>query len=215
LRQYLQALRASMRLPPGRISRLPDGIAALLARIGDWNRSALFDRASLRMLEQGNVGAPRAIARLLGRMPRDVPEFIDAATARLARRAAEADWMLALARFLLALVWLVTAVVSLLVFPHAQSYALLARVGVDTALQPLLLFGAAGFDLALGVLTLMPPARAARRRMLWLAQIALILFYTLVITWRLPQFWAHPFGPLLKNLPMLALLLMLWVRDRD
>jgi hypothetical protein len=204
-----------MQLPPGTILRLPDGIAALLARMGDWNSNALFDRASLRMLEQGNVAPPRAIVRLLGRTPRDVPGFVDTATATLARRAAEVDWMLGLARFSLAFVWLATGVVSLLVFPHAESYALLARVGVDGTFQPLLLFGAAGFDLALGALTLAPPARAVRRRMLWLAQIALMLFYMLVIAWRLPEFWSHPFGPLLKNFPMLALLLFLWVRDRD
>ena len=28
--------------------------------------------------------------------------------------------------------------------------------------------------------------------------------------WRLPEFWLHPHGPMLKNLPMLALLLLLW-----
>jgi uncharacterized protein YbjT (DUF2867 family) len=215
LRDYLQALRASMQLPPGRIFRLPDGIAALLARMGDWSHNALFDRASLRMLEQGNVAAPRAMKRLLGRMPRDVPEFVDAATGRLARQAAEIAWLLGLARLSLAFVWLATGVVSLLVFPHAESYALLARVGVDTVLQPILLIGAAALDLALGVLTLAPPAQEARRRMLWLAQMVLMLFYMGVIAWRLPEFWSHPFGPLLKNFPMLALLIVLWVRDRD
>jgi uncharacterized protein YbjT (DUF2867 family) len=213
--QYLQALRASMQLAPNRISRLPDGIAELLARMGDLSATALFDRAALKMLEQGNVAEPTAIARLLGRMPRDVPEFLDARTASLVRRDAEMDWLLVLARLSLAIVWIATGVVSLVVFPHADSYALLARVGVGTALQPLLLFGAAGFDLALGILTLAPPAQAVRRRVLWLAQIALMLFYMIVIAWKLPEFWSHPFGPLLKNFPMLALLALLWQRDRD
>jgi hypothetical protein len=45
-----------------------------------------------------------------------------------------------------------------------------------------------------------------RRRWLWWAQIALIVVYTLIITIRLPEFWLHPFGPMLKNLPLLAVL---------
>ena len=37
----------------------------------------------------------------------------------------------------------------------------------------------------------------------------MILAYTVLITWRLPEFWWHPYGPVLKNLPLLALLLLL------
>ena len=59
-------------------------------------------------------------------------------------------------------------------------------------------------DIVLGVASL-----AVRRRWVWWAQIALILGYTLIITWRLPEFWAHPYGPILKNVPILAMLLLL------
>ena len=39
--------------------------------------------------------------------------------------------------------------------------------------------------------------------------------YTVVITVWLPEFWAHPFGPVLKNLPLLAaLLLVLQLEDQ-
>ena len=44
---------------------------------------------------------------------------------------------------------------------------------------------------------------------MWWAQIALILAYTAIITWHLPEFWAHPYGPVLKNVPILAALLLL------
>jgi hypothetical protein len=56
------------------------------------------------------------------------------------------------------------------------------------------------------VLCLWPPRR---RRALWLVQAALIVFYSAVITLRLPEFWLHPYGPVLKNLPILALLALL------
>jgi hypothetical protein len=38
---------------------------------------------------------------------------------------------------------------------------------------------------------------------------ALIVGYSLIITIRLPEYWLHPFGPLLKNLPMLAAIFLL------
>jgi hypothetical protein len=69
----------------------------------------------------------------------------------------------------------------------------------------LLLVGAIGTDLAFGAMTLLP----WRPRWLWPAQIAVVLTYTLIITWRLPLLWLEPFGPVAKNLPILALLLLL------
>jgi hypothetical protein len=49
----------------------------------------------------------------------------------------------------------------------------------------------------------------ARNRWLWRLQIAVVIFYTLVISWYLPEYWAHPYGPVLKNVPILVLLIML------
>jgi hypothetical protein len=53
-----------------------------------------------------------------------------------------------------------------------------------------------------------------RRRWLWSAQIALVLVYTAIITWKLPALWLEPFGPVVKNLPILALLLLLRQLER-
>ena len=58
-----------------------------------------------------------------------------------------------------------------------------------------------------------PGTRA--RRLLWRGQAGLIVLYTVIISWRLPEFWLHPYGPLLKNLPMLAVLLLLYTLEPD
>jgi DoxX-like family len=42
-------------------------------------------------------------------------------------------------------------------------------------------------------------------------QAGVILCYTAIITIWLPQYWLHPFGPVLKNLPIL---LLLWLLHR-
>jgi len=110
---------------------------------------------------------------------------------------------LRLLRLSLAAVWLGTAAVCLWGYPMAQSMALLAPLGVQGALAQALVVAAALLDAALGLATLFWPSR-----WLWRAQMALVLGYTAVITATLPQFWLHPFAPVLKNLPLLAIL---WV----
>ena len=40
------------------------------------------------------------------------------------------------------------------------------------------------------------------------------LAYTFILTLHLPGFWLHPFGPLAKNLPFLALIWLLFEIDR-
>jgi hypothetical protein len=82
-------------------------------------------------------------------------------------------------------------------------------VGITGVWAPIALYGASLLDLALGVATL--ALRQARR--LWQFQITVILIYSAVITWYLPEFWVHPFGPIAKNIPILALLVLLWVTE--
>jgi hypothetical protein len=40
-----------------------------------------------------------------------------------------------------------------------------------------------------------------------------VLGYTAIITLRLPEFWLHPYGPVVKNLPFLVALWMLAMLD--
>jgi hypothetical protein len=66
------------------------------------------------------------------------------------------------------------------------------------------MYGASAANIAFGILILLP----RRPAWLWSAQIAIVLAYT-AITWRLPALSLEPFGPVAKNLPILALLLPL------
>jgi len=87
------------------------------------------------------------------------------------------------------------------------------RTGVPAALAPAALVAAALLDLAFGVLV--PMLHGRRRRWLWRAQAALIVFYSIAIALRLPEYWVHPYGPLLKNLPILAVLVALDVLEDE
>ncbi len=211
---YLQALRQGLGLRPAATLSVPRPLVALAARIGDHLPAALLDSAAWQMLERGNSADAADTAALLGRPPRAAADFIAPGAAPGLRLQAQLGWLLPLLRLSLALVWLLTAAVSLGLYPVEQSLALLGRAGVPQALRPLALYGAAGLDLLLGVLTLWPFLQPARRRWLWMAQALLMGLYTLIISLRLPEFWLHPYGPLSKNLPMLGVLALLWTLDQ-
>ena len=105
------------------------------------------------MLQRGNVAPPTAARELLGRPPRAASDFSCPPTRPMrARRRRSA--LLPLLRASVALVWIVTGIVSLGIYPVEQSYELLARTGVPGACAPLALYGAALLDLVLGVATL-------------------------------------------------------------
>jgi uncharacterized protein YbjT (DUF2867 family) len=206
---YLAALRTAMGMNKLRVLPLPGGLARLLARFGRWLPGGLLDPEALRMLDRGNTGDPGPLLRLLGRPARPIASFVTAPRAERAR--AKLDWLLPILRISIAAVWIVTAIVSAFVYPVADSVELLARTGIPEALRPLMLYGASAFDMLLGLGILF----LKRRRWLWLAQLGLIGFYTVVIAWKLPEFLVHPYGPLTKNLPMLAAIWLLYQLEDD
>ena len=204
-REFLAALRRGMRLSAAHFLPVPMALVRAGAAIAEHVPRFTFDREALDMLERGNVASPAAIENVLQKSPRPVDTFISPQQARTTATAARLAWLLPLLRVSVALVWIVTGIVSLGVYPVAESYALLARVGLTGAAAAVALYGAALLDLAFGVGAL----ALRRRRWLWRAQIALILGYTIIITVWLPEFWLHPYGPVLKNLPLLAAILLL------
>jgi uncharacterized protein YbjT (DUF2867 family) len=210
LREYLAVLRRAMRLGEPWFVGVPPAFVRAAAAIGEKTSGALLDRESLAMLERGNVASPQVITSVLGRPPRAPEQFLDAHGARAAANEARLAWLLPLLRYAIAIVWIVTGIVSLGVYPVEASYDLLARVGLTGAVASIALYGAAVLDLAFGIGCLV----LRRRLWLWRAQIALIAGYTAIISIFLPEFWLHPYGPLTKNLPMLAAILVLHEFDK-
>jgi uncharacterized protein YbjT (DUF2867 family) len=206
LREYLATLRRSLGLGRARYIRVPIRVMRLTARAAELLPRSLLNGETLEMLLRGNTGDARPLQGILGRKTRAPDQFITPDAIDAMRISAQLRWLLPLLRYSVALVWIVTGIVSLGPFPVSSSYELLARVGVSGALAPVLLYGAALMDLAFGLATLL----VKRRRFVWLAQAAAIVLYTIIITAKLPEFWLHPFGPLLKNVPLLAAILVLY-----
>jgi len=111
--------------------------------------------------------------------------------------------------WVLALVWLGTAAASL--HDGGQAGATLLRptgLGANEALAVVWLGGA--WDVAVGLALLLRPGRLTA-----LVAAASVVAMTVIATLVLPGLWLDPFGPLLKNLPLLVLLRQLGGPGKD
>ena len=107
-----------------------------------------------------------------------------------------------LLRLSLAAVWLCTAIVSVIEL-NGQSRQVLADAGIASPpwLVQSLIVGGAAADLLVGIALWRWPGRTS-----YIAALALMAAMTLAATVLQPGLWLHPLGPLLKNLPIAALL---------
>ncbi|SFO03357.1 Nucleoside-diphosphate-sugar epimerase [Nitrosospira briensis] len=210
LQRYLSELRRLMGFGPATFLHVPIPLIDTTAQFGQRLGKGLLDVETWQMLQRGNTADPGPTRELLGREPRPVKEFTSRWQAEELRISALLSWLQLVLRMSLAAVWLVAGIVSMGVYPVDESYAMLARVGITGSIAPVALYGAAALDFAFGLGTLF----LQRRRLLWIAQATLIGVYTITITFFLPEFWLHPFGPLIKNLPILATILLLYQLEK-
>ena len=115
----------------------------------------------------------------------------------------EAQWF----RWAIAFVWLATAISVLHPAYRAIGSATLSRLGLPDWLMPMACAG----ELVLGLRVALGPART------WITvlQIAGITFFTLILAGVEPLLLAHPYGVLSKNLPMIALIGVAWLLERE
>jgi hypothetical protein len=212
-REYLARLRRALGFG-GRalVLPLPEFLFRWSAAIAGFIPGSSLDRETAGMLLAGSSGDSAPFARLLGRPPRAVDEFVSASQRDPLRCEAALGVWLPVLRWALGLVWIATGIVSLGLYPVQDSLALLGRVGLHGAPALAALYGAAVLDLVLGVLTIASTSRV--RRWVWAVQIGLILGYTALISIFLPEYWLHPYGPIAKNLPLLAAIALLWSLER-
>lgn len=209
LKEFLRRLRNRMRLPPTRCITIPAALMRVAASIAEYLPGSLLDRDTLAMLNAGNIAPATDTKQLLHGSPRAPEELIGEDERATTLREAQLAWLLPMLRVSIALVWIWTGIVSLGLYPPRASYELLGRVGIGATLAPLMLYGAAILDLLIGLAILV----MRHRRWLWLLQLAVILGYTVIISFKLPEFWLHPYGPLSKNVVMLAAIYLLYTLE--
>jgi hypothetical protein len=112
-------------------------------------------------------------------------------------------------RVALAILWIGSGLVGILT-PMTQSQALFASAALPSAVVAPLVWVASAVDLLLGVLALIAWRPAVIAALMGVS----LLIYTVFAGVLLPSLWLEPFGGLLKNLPLLPVILVMGILSR-
>lgn len=102
----------------------------------------------------------------------------------------------------LSMLWLYSGLVPIL-FNQTDSLNMLHRMHIGQGLDWFLFIGASVLDVIYGILIL---TKFRQNPYLWLIQFATVALYSILIAIFLPENFTHPFAPLIKNLPIMAIL---------
>lgn len=204
LRELMTRYRSWLGFGPARFVSIPMPVMRALGRIGDFAGSGPVSTASLAQIAAGNAADGDAFARAVQFRPRSVANAMrDRAAGVQDRWHARLFFLAPAIRLGLALIWLASALLGLFA-GRARTLEMLAAIGAPQSLAFPLQLGTALLDLAIAALVL----RDSRARTATPIQVAVVLSYTLGLTLALPSLWTDPLGPLLKNLPILLLILV-------
>jgi hypothetical protein len=109
-----------------------------------------------------------------------------------------------LCRLSLSVLWLFTAATSFW-WGRGIGYEVLALQNIQGEFADWCINAGSLFDALIGVWLL----TAYKRKECYRIQIMLIVSYSILLSLIAPGFWLHPFGPITKNIPILALLFLL------
>ncbi len=201
LRELLQGLRENMGLPRTLFLNVPIPVIRLAAKFGDCVGHGALSGETLSMLMQGNTAPTEQTCSVLGRPPRYALGFAANNDSVALRTRALDSWLRPTMHFVLAMMWITAGIVSW-VYAKELGLELLGKLGIPDVLTLPVFIASCGFNLVLGVLSLFHPSRR-----LWMVQLFVVLFYTLALTLVSPTLWHDPFGALVKNLPIMVVLI--------
>ena len=95
--------------------------------------------------------------------------------------------------------------------PIARVTTLLAGLGITGGAGLVVLWATCLLDMAVGAALIL----RWRPAFVGVVQIVIVLLYTIGLTWAEPALWADPFGPLLKNLPILVAIAILAALEHE
>lgn len=206
-KQMLRALRGWMGLRPAIPLGLPRPLARLMGTVGDAMRLGPISRTAVDQLSQG-VHAPHALTE--GPQPRAFSDIL------LAQPCGTQDlWharlylMRPVLRLVLAAMWLASGLIGL-TLPAAQFLPLVPDTLPDTLLIVMARAGGLA-DLAIAAALL----RGWRPRLMTAVQFGMIAAYTVAFTTLNPALWLLPLGGLLKNVPLLVLIGIAAIVERE
>lgn len=208
LHEMLRSYRAQLGLGRAYFVSVPLPLIRIAATFGDAVKSGALSTETLNMLLRGNRGDTEGITHILGHVPRPLSDFISSKESSPLRTDAVMQWLRPMLLLSIAAMWITAGIFSWR-YAGESGLALLGRLGLAPDMAQMAFAGACLLDIGLGIATLRPT------RAIWTLQLAVIGFYTAALSFAAPQLWLDPFGPLVKNLPLAALILGLMSMESE
>lgn len=211
LTQTVQAYRNWLGLGTVPVLKIPLWFVAVVARLGDLCKLDPITTTALAQFSTRLTGDAAGFAAATGVQVRGLGDI-------LARRPAEAQdlWHARLylarpvIRLTLAVLWLVSGVLGL--FAESSTYAtVLAPITQNPLLLSIAALATSAIDLAIAAALF----AGWRLKLFTIIQFVMVLGYTAGLTLLAPQLWGDLFGGVLKNLPILALILVHGILERE
>lgn len=204
LKSIVARYRAWLGRPPAAALHLPLPLVRLVCRLGDFFGRGPLSTAALKQIEYGNAGRETGFIDTIGFEPANLARRLQARPAQTQDLWHARLYLLRpLLRGILVILWLASGLLGL---AKLESFALplLTGAGLPVELAMVMAVGTSLLDLVIaGLLTV-----NWRPRLTGLLQLAVVAGYSAVITWIDPALWTDPFGALLKNLPIMVLVLV-------
>ncbi|WP_107495086.1 DoxX-like family protein [Thalassobius sp. I31.1] len=207
-KQMIAVYRAWMGLAPCKSFALPARLARLAGKLGDFMKMGPISTTALAQLDAGVLarGTPP-----LQTSPRGFTAFLNARPAGTQDLWQARLFLLRpLLRLTLIFMWVLSGLIGLFL-PSSHFLPLLAGAPLpDIALIAIARIGGVA-DLAIALALL----RGWRLKLMGWVQISLVGSYTLGLTILAPTLWLLPIGGLLKNLPILLLLIIFLILEEE
>lgn len=207
LKEMLMRWRGWLGFSAAYFVAVPVAVVRLVAWLGDCLGGGPLSSTSLRQMIHGNAGAGPEFTQLTGVQPRSLDEALVREPAHVQDRwHARLYFVRPLLRLALAAVWIGTALVTVTSGPEV-----FVAAGMGYPPEPWLVYASSALNLVIGMALLWGRWPVG----IGVVQLAVVSVYTIAMSVLAPSLWADPFGPLLKNLPILAAILALMAMEND
>jgi uncharacterized membrane protein YphA (DoxX/SURF4 family) len=196
--ELLQGFRSWLGFEPTRSVSIPAFGTDIVGKILD---EATVSSDNITMLNEGNSASVEPLKKFLNYTPASMAERLFSVKAHNAQKLyASLYFMRPLLRLVIGFVWIWSGIVSAFLYPQPLALELLHEIGVPVGVDIPLLYFASFLDIVIGILTIV----GYRLQAMLSLQLLVIGVYTLLLTFLAPYHWLHPFGPVLKNLPLMV-----------
>lgn len=204
LRELVAGYRNWLGLRPVPIIGVPIFLIRPLAALGERLGMGPVTTTALKQLEYGNAADPDIFKEKTGIRPRALADSLAAEPAGPADLWHARLYLLRpVILAVLVLLWFVSGIIGLMA-PTETAAPYLRSLGVPEAFLFPAKYATGLLDIAIAALLL---SRVSVRLTFWV-QALTVIAYTAALTWAAPGLWLDLFGPLVKNVPVLMLILV-------